>query len=250
MGLRKLIKKTIYNLRYIQRKKNSVSGKLFLITGASSGIGLSLTKILVDKNKVIGIYNSNKINLDKIQSDNLIPVKCDLSDYSDFENLDKVISQEKIDVIINCAGVFGSSNQSLENINFDNLLDVFKINSISIIKILQLMEKNNSARYLTKIINLSSDGGSIKLNNQGNAYIYRLTKSALNSISKNLSVDLYKKYKTEVVTIDPGNVKTSMNPKGLLNADKCSEYILNLVFDEKRDVHGKFLNLQNKEIPW
>ena len=112
------------------------------------------------------------------------------------------------------------------------------------------MEKNNSVKHLSKIVNISSDGGSIKLNNQGNAYIYRLTKSALNSISKNLSVDLYKKYKTEVVTIDPGNVKTSMNPKGFLNADKCSEYILNLVFDNKNYVHGKFLNLQNKEIPW
>ena len=45
-------------------------------------------------------------------------------------------------------------------------------------------------------------------------------------------IDLYKRYKTEVVTIDPGNVKTNMNPKGYLNAEKCSEYILNLVKGE------------------
>ena len=250
MGLRKIIRKALYNLKYTKKKSNSVSGKNFLITGASSGIGLSLTKSLVSKNKVIGIYNSNKSNLDNIQSNNLISVKCDFRNYSDFENLNKVISEEKIDVIINCAGTFGSTNQSLENIDFDNLISVFKINSISIIKILQLMEKNNSIQSLSKIVNISSDGGSIKLNNQGNAYIYRLTKSALNSISKNLSVDLYNKYKTEVVTIDPGNVKTGMNPKGFLDADKCSEYILSLVFDEKNDVHGKFINLQNKEIPW
>ena len=112
------------------------------------------------------------------------------------------------------------------------------------------MEKNDSARHLSKIINISSDGGSIELNNQGNAYIYRLTKSALNSISKNLSVDLHKRYKTEVVTIDPGNVKTGMNTKGYLDAEKCSEYILNLVFDKKNDINGKFLNLKKKEIPW
>lgn len=250
MGLRTIIKKVLYNLKYTKIKNFTVSGKTFLITGASSGIGLSLTKSLLDKNKVIGVYNSNKFNFDKIQSNNLISVKCDLSNYSDFENLNKIISQEKIDVIINCAGIFGSNNQSIKDIDFDNLLNVFKINSISIIKILQLMEKNNSAKYLSKIVNISSDGGSIELNNQGNAYIYRLTKSALNSISKNLSVDFYQRYKTEVITIDPGNVKTSMNPKGYLNAEKCSEYILNLVFDKKNDIHGKFLNLQKKEIPW
>ena len=71
--------------------------------------------------------------------------------------MNKVISEEKIDVIINCAGTFGSNNQSLENIDFDNLISVFKINSISIIKILQLMEKNNSIRSLSKIVNISSD---------------------------------------------------------------------------------------------
>ena len=250
MGLRKIIKKALYNLKYRENKNYSVSGKTFLITGASSGIGLSLTKSLLSKNKIVGLYNLNKLNLDKIQSNNLITVKCDLSDYSDFENLNKIISQEKIDIIINCAGTFGSNNQSIENIDFNNLINAFKINSISIIKILQLMEKNNLTRHLSKIINISSDGGSIELNNQGNAYIYRLTKSALNSISKNLSVDLHKRYKTEVVTIDPGNVKTGMNTNGYLDAEKCSEYILNLVFDKKNDINGKFLNLKKKEIPW
>ena len=68
MGLRKIIRKALYNLKYTKKKSNSVSGKNFLITGASSGIGLSLTKSLISKNKVIGVYNSNKSNLDNIRS--------------------------------------------------------------------------------------------------------------------------------------------------------------------------------------
>ena len=62
MGLRKIIRKALYNLKYTQKKSNSVSGKNFLITGASSGIGLSLTKSLISKNKQFNFLNTTKEN--------------------------------------------------------------------------------------------------------------------------------------------------------------------------------------------
>jgi len=104
-------------------------------------------------------------------------------------------------------------------------------------------------KYLEKIINISSDAGSLELNNQGNAYIYRTTKSALNSISKNLSIDLQKKFKTSVITIDPGNVKSNMNNKGYLSPEKCSEYLVDIISDNN-DYNGSFINLLKKKIPW
>ena len=36
----------------------------------------------------------------------------------------------------------------------------------------------------------------------------------ININKKNVSLDLYKKYKTIVFAIDPGNVQTNMNPGG------------------------------------
>ena len=87
MGLRKIIRKALYNLKYTKKKSNSVSGKNFLITGASSGIGLSL--INNNNFKVIGVL----IQTNQIWTifQNLISVKCDFRNYSDFENLNKVI---------------------------------------------------------------------------------------------------------------------------------------------------------------
>ena len=90
---------------------------------------------------------------------------------------------------------------------------------------------------------------ALKKSIQGNAYIYRTSKSALNSISKNLSIDLQKKFKISVITIDPGNVKSNMNNKGYLSPEKCSEYIVDIISDNK-DYNGAFINLLKKKIPW
>ena len=49
----------------------------------------------------------------------------------------------------------------------------------------------------------------LEMNKKGNAYIYRTSKSALNSISKNLSVDLKLKFGISVITIDPASDFTS-----------------------------------------
>ena len=95
------------------------------------------------------------------------------------------------------------------------------VNSLSIIKISQIILKNSKPQI---ILNLSSDAGSISLNKSGDAYIYRTSKSALNSITKNMSIDLKKKYGTTVLAIDPGNVQSGMNSKGYMESDKSTNF--------------------------
>ena len=80
--------------------------------------------------------------------------------------------------------------------------------------------------------------------------MYRITKTSLNCISKNLSIDLNKRYNSEIITVDPGNVQTGMNTKGLLDPNKCAEYIIDIICDKKNNLNGKFINLFKKEIPW
>ena len=249
MGLRTFLRKNLYNLKYIKNKKSDLKDQTILITGASSGIGLGICEKLIEKNRVYAIYNENLSSLLKFKSSNLTNLKCDLFNFENYQEIENQIKDNKINLIINCAGQFGSNNQSIENMDFNYFLNILKLNSLSILKILQLISQNGKIDYLKKIINISSIGGSIGENTEGNAYIYRTSKSALNSISKNLSIDLYKKFGTSTITIDPGNVKTGMNNKGFLSKEKCAEYIIDIICDSK-DYNGKFINLFKKEIAW
>lgn len=249
MGFKSILKKKFYNLKFLTKKNSQIKNHVILITGASSGIGLGLCNQLIKHNKVIAIYNNNDSKLKKIDNSNLEYLKCDLINLNDYNEIEKQILENNIDLVINCAGQFGSNKQSINDINFDNFLNLLRINSLSILKIVQLIYSHNKIRFLKKIINISSEGGSIERNNRGNAYIYRTSKSALNSISKNLSIDLKKNYGTSVITIDPGNVQTSMNNKGYLSPEKCAEYLVDIIND-KNDYNGAFINLLKKRIPW
>ena len=255
MGLRRKIKNFLYTRKFSKKKYlTNINKKNILITGANSGIGLALTKRLLElDNKVLAIYRKNSQNLTNIKDSNLSIIKYDLRKINNFENFENKIKETSIDLILNCAGVFGPSfeNQQIENLDFEKFQEVLTVNSISILKILQIILNNKSSKKnLEILVNISSDAGSINLNNEGNAYVYRTSKAALNSITKNMSIDLMVKFKTIVFAIDPGNVQSGMNPGGQLKADVCANLIIDLMSTNVHLLNGKFVNLLGEELPW
>ena len=255
MGLRTKIKKFLYIRKFSKKKYlTNINKKNILITGANSGIGLALTKRLLElDNKVLAIYRKNSQNLTNIKDSNLSIIKYDLRKINNFENFENKIKETSIDLILNCAGVFGPSfeNQQIESLDFEKFQEVLMVNSISILKLIQIMLNHKiSTKNLELLVNISSDAGSIDLNNEGNAYMYRASKTALNSITKNMSIDLMARFKTIVFAIDPGNVQSGMNPGGTLKADVCANLIINLISSNVRLLNGKFVNLLGDELPW
>jgi short-subunit dehydrogenase len=255
MGLRRKIKNFLYTRKFSKKKYlTNINKKNILITGANSGIGLALTKRLLElDNKILAIYRENSENLTNIKDKNLSIIKYDLKKINKSENFEKKIKETSVDLILNCAGVFGPSfeNQQIENLDFEKFQEVLTVNSISILKILQIILNNKSSKKnLEILVNISSDAGSINLNNEGNAYVYRTSKAALNSITKNMSIDLVVKFKTIVFAIDPGNVQSGMNPGGQLKADVCANLIIDLMSTNVHLLNGKFVNLLGEELPW
>ena len=255
MGLRTKIRKFLYTRKFSKKKYlTNINKKNILITGANSGIGLALTKRLLElDNKVLAIYRENSENLTSIKDSNLSIIKYDLKKINESKDFENKIKETSIDLILNCAGVFGPSfdNQEIVSLDFEKFQEVLMVNSISILKIIQIILNNKlSKKNIEILVNISSDAGSINLNNEGNAYMYRASKTVLNSITKNMSIDLMRRFKTIVFAIDPGNVRSGMNPGGQLKSDVCANLIINLISSNVHLLNGKFVNLLGDELPW
>ena len=251
MGLRRFLKNFFYKKKFEKKKYiNNLSGQKILITGCNSGIGLALTKeLLKSGNYVFGVVKQNSTNISKIKSSNLKIITCDLRKIENYDQIEKNLKNIKIDVVFNCAGMFGGSSNEQSIIGFEigKLNDVLMTNSLSVILITKIILKNSKPKV---IVNFSSDAGSIKLNKGGDYYYYRISKTALNSLTKNMSLDLNGKFGTTVFSVDPGNVATNMNPGGIIESEKCAKLILDLISDSDKELNGKFVNLLGDEIPW
>ena len=250
MGVFKKINKFLKTLKLKQNiHLKNISNKNILITGTNSGIGLELTKKLLENNKVFSIYKNNSTNLDKIKNDNLYKIQCNLVNDNDIEKLRTIFKDNNINILINNASIFGPQDQqSLETISFKDFYEAFKINSLSTLKLTKIILENDN-RSLEKIINISSEMGSITKNQIGNYYIYRATKAALNSISKTLSIDLNNNI--IVASLHPGSIKTKMNPSGIIEPEICAKQIINFIVDCNENLNGTFIDLQTlKKIEW
>lgn len=181
------------------------TGKNFLVTGATSGIGLAICKqILNYGGSVVGIgRNIEKLdNLSK-ESVNFIGLEYDLSN---LENLDQLICRLdfSFDGIVHSAGVV-----QLLPIKFFDIVVLNKLRKINYDSILMIISKLLKLKKIKKeasIIFLSSIAGEMGM--KGNS-IYSSTKAALNSTTKVLAAELASQ-RIRVNSIAPGQVETNL----------------------------------------
>lgn len=175
--------------------------KKVLITGISGGIGAALASILIKRNyEVIGI------DIKKPSNPDIIFYKCDLSNICEIEaftNNEVPLWINELESIIHLAGVY--PNKNLIDYSSELWDTVHTVNVKSIFILVKNIIKLN-APWLESIVLVSSTASISGSNDPA----YTSSKSALNGLSKNLSLSLAK-YNIRVNTVLPGIIDTPMS---------------------------------------
>lgn len=190
-----------------------MESKIVLVTGANRGIGLAACQSLL-KNGHQVIATSRK----QEQSQQLLS---NLSSFGDLSYMQLDVQNEKdvqrcfteietqfghLDCLINNAGILFDNN--VQKTSSQELLNVFRTNVMGPFMINKAFIPLLSKSTKTKIINVSSQLGSLANSGAGFA-AYRISKTALNSLTRLLHHEL-EDLNIKVYSVCPGWVHTDM----------------------------------------
>jgi len=133
----------------------SVKDKVIIITGASSGIGLASTKVLLEDGAKLAVAARHVDNLNKLaknHADNMLVQKTDVSDYDQVESLVKATVEKfgHVDVLFNNAGIMPVSYlRETRLADWRKMVDVNIMGVLNgIAAVLPLMEKQGHGHIL------------------------------------------------------------------------------------------------------
>jgi len=219
--------------------------KTVLITGANRGIGLSLTKAFLDRGEqVIGVCRQSSGELKQSGADVIDGV--DVATESGCARLTELVANRNIDILINNAGILRST--SLDNMDFDLIIEQFKVNSLAPLRVVAALRNNIHSG--SKIAMITSRMGSIEDNGSGGGYGYRMSKTALNAAGKSLALDLADKG-IAVALLHPGWVSTEMvNFNGQIEPEESAAGLIKRIDELNLENSGSFWHANGEMLPW
>jgi len=188
--------------------------KNVLILGGTGELGEKVLDFFIRSGYNI-IFSSTTIKkIKKTQSNILKNTKsiigkiCDFRKENDIKNIINFSYKKfkSINIIINCVGVF--EYDDLNKLNYKKIINIFKINSLSLILINKFLRRIKKKDYI-KVISIGSSSSYI---GSKDTILYCGSKHALQGIIKSLNQTNYKK-KIINYSINPGTLNNKMGKK-------------------------------------
>ena len=219
-----------------------------LITGASSGIGRDIARILSNKGCDLILVSRDKENLKKLKDElntNIEIIDMDLSNVDNCYKLYEMTKKEDLDILINNAG-FGDIGLFTKT-DIDKELSMINLNIKAVHILTKLYLKDLVKRDSGYILNVASSaafqpGPLMATYYSTKSYVYNLTLALYEELK-------VKKSNVHISCLCPGPVNTNFN-----NVANCefkvkslsSEYVVKYAIDKM--LAGKFIIIPGMQI--
>ncbi len=177
----------VYSLYFAKNTGiENINSMTAIITGAASGLGLAIAKKLSQKNINLALFDKQKeklLGLSKQLSGNYKIFETDVTNENEVkESVAKVIEQfGSVQILINSAGITGTTNIKSHEVNANDLQTVFNVNFTGSFLMSKYVLPFMLADHYGRILHIASIAGK-----EGNAGMlaYSASKAAVIAMAK------------------------------------------------------------------
>jgi len=224
-----------------------------LISGASRGLGLEFTRQYAAAGWRVYATCRNPEGADRLHALGAETVSLHRLDVASEESIHAIARELEgvpLDIVLANAGIAEPRRVTPETITRSDWLDVITINTFAPLALVGALKPNLLAGEQKKAVAVSSLMASISSNSWGTQYVYRASKSALNALWRNLSVE-WKDDGIICALIRPGFVKTEMtNFQGDLTPEETVTGMRSVLNGLTMEGSGCYHSYDGKQLPW
>jgi NAD(P)-dependent dehydrogenase (short-subunit alcohol dehydrogenase family) len=245
--------------------KNGDAKTITVISGASRGIGLELTRQLLalghhvyagvrDVKKATHLSDLEKSNTGALKvfelditSDTSVAKFREAVEADQKAQLGNSKNEGRVDLLINNAGIYVDTESDFASLPATRILESFDTNTVGPIRLTRAFQPLLRKAKAPRIANLSSVMGSVAETSSG-AFAYRMSKAALNMFTKCMAGE-----EREMITLSlhPGWVQTDMGGKGAnITPEVSARGLLEVITKSSLKNSGHFYAYDGKEIAW
>jgi short-subunit dehydrogenase len=202
-----------------------IAGKVFLITGAGSGMGREMTHQIIAKGGKVAALDIHLSQLQETQkicsgkSSTFLALDVDISDRANVLALPEQVIQHfgQIDGIINNAGII-QPFVKVNDLTFEQVERVINVNFYGCVNVTKAFLPHLLERPEAHIVNISSMGGFLPVPGQS---IYGAAKAAVKLFTEGLYAEL-KETPVRVSVVFPGAIATNITTNSGIEMPKVS----------------------------